>query len=164
MDRSYSLMEQKTSRRWNILVCEMNTCQSEMLTGWCNSDHCVEMLRQTLMCHADTSVTVFVRTEDGLHARDNVTRVCRNFDKLHAWAADHHTKVPVTWTRDLFCISILNKARHLFVEPLCKHIGESWDSVGLESRMTTEVHNFLLVWQFNQLRSYWTQLRDVIDN
>ncbi|KAN0116855.1 protein of unknown function (DUF3328) domain containing protein [Hyaloscypha variabilis] len=53
-------------------------------------DHCIDILRQTLMCHADvTPMPYFYRARD-----DNVysvlasTETCRDYDKIKSWALE----------------------------------------------------------------------------
>ncbi|OQV07284.1 hypothetical protein CLAIMM_11739 [Cladophialophora immunda] len=59
-------------------------------------EHCVDLLRQTIMCVGDTSVGIFQRQEDGsLKADSDVLRVCRSFEKIHEWAAGRHAQVAV---------------------------------------------------------------------
>ncbi|KAH8817356.1 hypothetical protein F5884DRAFT_779139 [Xylogone sp. PMI_703] len=53
-------------------------------------DHCVDYLRQVLMCHGDTTpITVYHDyTHDPPKWRTNweIHHTCRNYDKLHEWA------------------------------------------------------------------------------
>jgi hypothetical protein len=52
--------------------------------------HCLEMLRQRLMCTADTNVCGQVWVEDyGPLVFANVDRKCRNYDEITQWARDH---------------------------------------------------------------------------
>ncbi|KAF7359820.1 hypothetical protein MVEN_00707300 [Mycena venus] len=50
--------------------------------------HCVDWIRQSIMCNSDTSVIVW-QWEDYLNAsvvKGNVAHTCRKFDKLQTWA------------------------------------------------------------------------------
>jgi hypothetical protein len=52
--------------------------------------HCLEMLRQRLMCTADTNVCGQVWVKDyGPLVFANVDRKCRNYDEITQWARDH---------------------------------------------------------------------------
>ncbi|KAM7195066.1 protein of unknown function (DUF3328) domain containing protein [Rhypophila sp. PSN 637] len=55
-------------------------------------DHCVDSLRQTLMCHADVSPIPFhvnVPDEKGIFPRLATTHTCRDFGKIQQWSRDH---------------------------------------------------------------------------
>ncbi|KAF7349870.1 hypothetical protein MVEN_01287500 [Mycena venus] len=50
--------------------------------------HCIDWLRQSIMCHADTSVIVWQwdpRANESL-VKGNVAHTCRKFDKITEWA------------------------------------------------------------------------------
>ena len=52
--------------------------------------HCLDMLRQRLMCTADTTLLGQVWVEDfGPFVFANVPRKCRNYDDVNRWASDH---------------------------------------------------------------------------
>ena len=53
--------------------------------------HCVDSIRQSLMCNADTSVNVWqwTKTYRNVIGRVNVAHSCRNFEKIKQWALDH---------------------------------------------------------------------------
>ncbi|KAL1700504.1 hypothetical protein EV121DRAFT_295148 [Schizophyllum commune] len=55
-------------------------------------NHCVDSIRQSLMCASDISVNVWQWSEhyQGLVGRVNVAHSCRNFDKLREWARERH--------------------------------------------------------------------------
>ena len=53
-------------------------------------DHCIDSLRQAIMCHSDTSTLHFEWTQ---HRHENLvvaktTHTCRNFDKIREWTMD----------------------------------------------------------------------------
>ncbi|KAK7062678.1 hypothetical protein VNI00_000166 [Paramarasmius palmivorus] len=53
--------------------------------------HCVDWIRQSIMCHADTSVIVW-QWEDWANetlVRGKVAHTCRNFEKIQDWAKEH---------------------------------------------------------------------------
>ncbi|KAI0151866.1 hypothetical protein GGR57DRAFT_513842 [Xylariaceae sp. FL1272] len=55
-------------------------------------DHCVDALRQTLMCHADISPVAWrlnVPIRKMIIPRLSTTHTCRNFSKIHEWAREH---------------------------------------------------------------------------
>ncbi|SMY20992.1 unnamed protein product [Zymoseptoria tritici ST99CH_1A5] len=60
--------------------------------GFKHWDHCVETLRQTLVCHADVaplSWHVNVPFNRGIYPRLASTHTCRNFSQINKWAEEH---------------------------------------------------------------------------
>ncbi|KAF9491713.1 hypothetical protein BDN71DRAFT_1397844 [Pleurotus eryngii] len=57
--------------------------------------HCINSIRQSLMCSSDISVNVFYnpRKESRPFPRFDQLHTCRNFDKLRAWAFGRTTAV-----------------------------------------------------------------------
>ena len=55
------------------------------------SDHCIDALRQTLMCHGDISPLPFrINEHTDMWTPYFATRhQCRDFDKIKQWAIDH---------------------------------------------------------------------------
>ncbi|GAB7336039.1 hypothetical protein MBLNU13_g08855t1 [Cladosporium sp. NU13] len=54
-------------------------------------DHCIDSLRQTIMCHADVAPIPFhvnVPVSKGIFPRLATTHTCRNFTKIQEWARD----------------------------------------------------------------------------
>ena len=51
-------------------------------------DHCIDQLRQALMCHGDVSLYVLRWNSYGHYARPryDTERTCRNFDKIREWS------------------------------------------------------------------------------
>ncbi|KAJ6451914.1 hypothetical protein C8R45DRAFT_848091, partial [Mycena sanguinolenta] len=69
---------------------------SEHLMELAHLDHCVDWIRQSLMCAGDTSVVVWqwdpeqkITTFQG-----SVAHTCRNFEKLREWGKRHKIKTP----------------------------------------------------------------------
>ncbi|KAK7029390.1 hypothetical protein VNI00_014644 [Paramarasmius palmivorus] len=54
-------------------------------------DHCVDWLRQSLMCAGDTSVIVWQWEEEEQKNKfqGDIAHTCRNFEKLHQWGLEH---------------------------------------------------------------------------
>ncbi|KAI3401067.1 hypothetical protein diail_778 [Diaporthe ilicicola] len=53
-------------------------------------DHCIDMLRQVLMCQADVGIVPFYWVKGQGPSEDfSTTHKCRNFDKIVQWAEDH---------------------------------------------------------------------------
>lgn len=55
-------------------------------------DHCIDSIRQTLMCHADVSPIPFhinVPANTGIFPRLATTHTCRNFTKIQQWSKEH---------------------------------------------------------------------------
>jgi len=53
--------------------------------------HCIDLLRQSLMCHADTTVEVVDETIGGVHGF-RVEHQCRNWDQLVQWTSEQQIK------------------------------------------------------------------------
>lgn len=48
--------------------------------------HCIDLLRQSLMCHADTTLEVVDEKINGVHGFRTVHQ-CRNWEQLKAWTS-----------------------------------------------------------------------------
>ncbi len=62
---------------------------ADMFHHW---DHCVDMLRQTLMCHADVSPIPFhvnSPKNTAIVPRLETTHTCRDFGRIQQWAREH---------------------------------------------------------------------------
>ncbi|KKZ61176.1 hypothetical protein EMCG_04225 [[Emmonsia] crescens] len=63
-------------------------------------DHCIDMVRQALMCHADTTLITwngtFVDAEPDFYAKHQ----CRNFDLIHKWSKKHEVNMEEEFVRD----------------------------------------------------------------
>ena len=56
-----------------------------------HTDHCLNYIRESIMCHADTTYTVF-QWEEWRHksfAKFDTLKVCRNWESVQQWAVDH---------------------------------------------------------------------------
>jgi len=56
-----------------------------------HTDHCIEMLRQTLMCNSDLHVYTYNWVDRVEHSWPDfsTTKMCRNFDDVLAWGTNH---------------------------------------------------------------------------
>lgn len=53
-------------------------------------DHCIDMLRQVLMCQADVGIVPFYWVKGQGPSEDfSTTHKCRKFDKVINWAEEH---------------------------------------------------------------------------
>ena len=54
-------------------------------------DHCIDYLRQGIMCASDISPVVWKWDTETNHSRavSTVYHTCRDFDKVNEWAKDH---------------------------------------------------------------------------
>lgn len=62
---------------------------TDMFRHW---DHCIDSIRQTLMCHSDVAPIPFhvnVPARKGIFPRLATTHTCRNFTKIQEWAREH---------------------------------------------------------------------------
>ncbi|KAG1787747.1 uncharacterized protein HD556DRAFT_936759 [Suillus plorans] len=53
--------------------------------------HCIEMIRQNIMCRADTTMLTWhwVQGYDSPHAKFSTRHRCRNFEKIMDWSTEH---------------------------------------------------------------------------
>lgn len=60
-----------------------------------HSMHCVEMLRQTLMCHGDMSLVTYnwVRGREAPFANFNGVHQCRNWEGLKEWMEERDVMI-----------------------------------------------------------------------
>lgn len=60
-------------------------------------DHCIDTIRQSLMCHADITPLVFQWSDahNSIRMHGNVVHSCRNFDLIKNWALENHVRVPM---------------------------------------------------------------------
>jgi hypothetical protein len=60
------------------------------------TDHCIDMIRQVLMCHADTGLITFHWTEEKIVPTPDFStwHQCRDPEQILQWARDH--EAPVT--------------------------------------------------------------------
>lgn len=56
-------------------------------------DHCIDNIRQSIICNADTTPNVFQYSEEvgEIRARATVVHECRDFDLVIEWAKQHQT-------------------------------------------------------------------------
>ncbi len=66
------------------------------LLGPHHIDHCVDAIRQSLMCSVDVSVLVWTwLPERQAHfERATVPHTCRNFEKIQEWGREHRVSGP----------------------------------------------------------------------
>ncbi|KAG1787771.1 uncharacterized protein HD556DRAFT_1407595 [Suillus plorans] len=59
-------------------------------------DHCIEMLRQNIMCHADVTMLTYDWVEGVKDPFPNfrIPHRCRNFEKVLDWVDEHRVVVP----------------------------------------------------------------------
>lgn len=60
------------------------------LNTFLSAEHCVEQIRQVIMCYGDLSTVSWEwdQKEDLPASKFATTRICRNFDNIHAWATE----------------------------------------------------------------------------
>ena len=67
--------------------------EDDHLLGFKHTDHCIDAIRQSLMCSAD--VSPFVWRPDAmnrLRPEGKVMHTCRNFEKIWEWAWDNRIR------------------------------------------------------------------------
>ncbi|KAG8156552.1 hypothetical protein KVR01_013656 [Diaporthe batatas] len=61
---------------------------------WYHMDHCVESLRQSIMCHSDVAVNTFVwKASKIMEPNLGTLHVCRNFTKIREWAMERAVEI-----------------------------------------------------------------------
>ncbi|UNI23174.1 hypothetical protein JDV02_009009 [Purpureocillium takamizusanense] len=80
-------------RRYNITMVKPDGTIDFL--EWMHVDHCIESLRQSVMCHSDISTVPFrwSETSQALKPRLDSVHVCRNFTKIREWALERHVDV-----------------------------------------------------------------------
>ncbi|EMD85874.1 hypothetical protein COCC4DRAFT_209332 [Bipolaris maydis ATCC 48331] len=75
-------------RRYNITLLKSDGTVNYV--PWLHVDHCIESIRQSLMCNADVTPMHYEWSDEikSVVPKITVTHVCRNFDKVKKWAAD----------------------------------------------------------------------------
>lgn len=55
-------------------------------------DHCIDSIRQSVMCSSDLAPIVWLWIEENHLAQPvaQVAHTCRDFDVIREWAEDHH--------------------------------------------------------------------------
>jgi hypothetical protein len=64
----------------------------DLLFGYHHVTHCIDIIRQAIMCSADVTPYTWTWNETiQLHAnRISTPHTCRNFDKIRDWAREHN--------------------------------------------------------------------------
>lgn len=59
---------------------------------WIHLDHCIDMIRQSLMCNADVTAVGFDWYDSMNYMRIHLNSVhrCKNWDAIHEWSWNHH--------------------------------------------------------------------------
>jgi hypothetical protein len=75
---------------WHIGKCFMILLYThEILTK--TTAHCVDSIRQSLMCNIDVSTVFWEYNEDAKRSVPSAqtTHTCRDWDRIHQWAVEH---------------------------------------------------------------------------
>lgn len=64
------------------------------LMGIEHIDHCIDTIRQSLMCASDLTPLPFVWSEENQKTMEvaRVLHTCRNFDAIREWGKENHVK------------------------------------------------------------------------
>lgn len=61
-----------------------------------NRDHCIDLLRQTLICHGDIGLVFYTDLGDSQPAaRLSTTHMCRNFSEITEWVNKHDSELGI---------------------------------------------------------------------
>jgi DUF1365 family protein len=62
--------------------------------------HCIDSLRQAIMCFSDITPIPFAWDERVGHVQhhESIRHTCRNFDAIHGWAVDNAMERSLSWT------------------------------------------------------------------
>ncbi|PGH08341.1 hypothetical protein AJ79_06028 [Helicocarpus griseus UAMH5409] len=63
-------------------------------------DHCIDMIRQALMCHADTTLITWKGTFNRPEPDFNAEHQCKKFDKIRDWAKNHEVNMTDEFEKD----------------------------------------------------------------
>ncbi|KAK4232130.1 hypothetical protein QBC38DRAFT_464461 [Podospora fimiseda] len=80
----------------NLLRQSAHRADGEQKEDRDDIDACVEMLRETLMCHSDVGITTFKPSVGGADGSSSVERqssledrrICRNFEEIRKWGSE----------------------------------------------------------------------------
>ncbi|KAK4165407.1 hypothetical protein QBC43DRAFT_33445 [Cladorrhinum sp. PSN259] len=80
----------------NLLRRSAHRAHGEQIESFDNIDYCIELLRETLMCHSDVGITTFRPSIDVADRPEAVERqgslddrrICRNFEVIRKWSSD----------------------------------------------------------------------------
>ncbi|KAK2758423.1 hypothetical protein FQN53_008254 [Emmonsiellopsis sp. PD_33] len=82
-------------------------------------DHCIDMLRQALMCQADTTLITWEGSFTNPKPDFSATHYCRSFDTIHDWAKEREIDVIGELSRDPEALAdVVNKEIEQTREPL----------------------------------------------
>lgn len=64
---------------------------NDNVIGYPHIAHCIDIIRQSLMCASDVSMYTWAWEEEqgGIHIQMGNPHTCRNFDAIREWAANH---------------------------------------------------------------------------
>lgn len=62
-------------------------------------DHCIDQIRQAIICHADVTPMEWHVQSDKLILKTDTVHTCRDFDEIHSWARSKESKNPMEMGR-----------------------------------------------------------------
>ncbi|KAI1361183.1 hypothetical protein F5Y08DRAFT_348144 [Xylaria arbuscula] len=99
-----NLIRQYTWRGWYYRHPEVVRMSGDMLSSdieaRMHTDHCIEALRITLMCHGDTTPSIGIldpKAPRGQMADFSPLMKCRKFDKIQEWSVKNQQNTPPVW-------------------------------------------------------------------
>ncbi|CAN8105070.1 unnamed protein product [Discula destructiva] len=91
---------------------------------WWHTDHCIEMLRRYIACHADTTAFTYDWIDDSsILVHPGTVHTCKNFDLVMDWLEEHRVDAPLR--------------KHVeggqIVDYADKPMGPAWDAVEMNA-------------------------------
>lgn len=63
---------------------------------WGHVDRCIDLLRQVLLCYADTGLIFYTdHGDDQPESRVSTVHMCRNFSRIVNWANEHDSSLEI---------------------------------------------------------------------
>lgn len=94
---SVEFTDSKPTQRVHLGTSSAKARTLLLLSHWLNRssvDHCIEMLRQVIMCNTDVNLipTQWVHGRDRPYPNFNTKHVCRNYEAILQWAIEHQVQ------------------------------------------------------------------------
>lgn len=83
--------------RYEQYYREKDSAQARQVLAYLETEHvehCIESLRQSIMCHSDITplVSQWNSEKQQMELRSSVVHSCRSFQRVSEWASDHQLK------------------------------------------------------------------------
>ncbi|KAI0439382.1 hypothetical protein F4803DRAFT_564584 [Xylaria telfairii] len=81
---------------WRDYYAHIDTFQDPPEAVWEHIDHCIDLLRQVLMCNSGTGLLFYAdRGSEQPEARFSTNHMCRNFSQISEWVWKHNSELGI---------------------------------------------------------------------